>query len=82
MNTYRCQMGKIEPHCLAKLTDCGRSGENNQKFLETVLWIVRTGSPWWDLSPELYSSMSFNLFWHPPAKASLKVPIFYSLACW
>jgi len=50
-------------------------------FLETILWITRTGSPWRDLSPESYSGMSFNLFWRLPAKAFLKVPIFYSLAC-
>jgi transposase len=29
--------------------DPGRSGADNRLFLEAVLWIVRTGSPWRDL---------------------------------
>jgi transposase len=43
------QWAKIEPHCLGKPTDPGRSGRNNRLFIEAVLWIVRTGSPWRDL---------------------------------
>lgn len=29
-----------------KVGDRGRSGKDNRLFLEAVLWIVRTGSPW------------------------------------
>ncbi|UES60021.1 IS5 family transposase (plasmid) [Roseibium aggregatum] len=43
------QWAKIEPHCLGKPTAPGRSGRNNRLFIEAVLWIVRTGSPWRDL---------------------------------
>jgi len=43
------QWAKMEPHCLGKPTDPGRSGGDNRLFLEAVLWIVRTGSPWRDL---------------------------------
>ncbi|MCE3258296.1 MAG: family transposase [Nitrobacter vulgaris] len=43
------QWAKMEPHCLGKPTDPGRSGSNNRRFVEAVLWIVRTGSPWRDL---------------------------------
>jgi transposase len=43
------QWAKMEPHCLGKPTDPGRSGSNNRRFIEAVLWIVRTGSPWRDL---------------------------------
>ena len=43
------QWSKMEPHCLGKPTDPGRSGNNNRQFLEAVLWIARTGSPWRDL---------------------------------
>ena len=43
------QWAKMEPHCLGKPTDPGRSGGDNRKFLEAVIWIARTGSPWRDL---------------------------------
>lgn len=42
----------MEPHCLGKKSDPGRSGKNNRMFVEGVLWIARTGSPWRDLPPE------------------------------
>ncbi len=43
------QWAKMEPHCLGKATDPGRSGMDNRRFIEAVLWIARTGSPWRDL---------------------------------
>ena len=43
------QWAKMEPLCLGKPGDPGRSGANNRLFVEAVLWIVRTGSPWRDL---------------------------------
>jgi transposase len=43
----------MEPHCLGKATDPGRSGANNRLFVEGVLWVTRTGSPWRDL-PALF----------------------------
>jgi len=45
------QWAKMEPFCLGKVTDRGRSGKDNRLFLEAVLWIARTGSPWRDLPP-------------------------------
>ena len=36
----------MEPHCLGKPTDPGRSGKDNRLFVEAVLWVVNTGSPW------------------------------------
>ena len=45
------QWAKMEPHCLGKATDPGRSGADNRLFVEGVLWIARTGSPWRDLPP-------------------------------
>ena len=46
------QWAKMEPHCLGKPGDPGRSGGDNRLFLEGVLWITRTGSPWRDLPPQ------------------------------
>jgi len=45
------QWAKMAPHCLGKPGDPGRSGLNNRLFVEGVLWIARTGSPWRDLPP-------------------------------
>src|SRR5882762_3309332 len=35
------QWAKMEPLCLGKPTDPGRSGGDNRLFLEAVLWIAR-----------------------------------------
>ncbi|GCE84231.1 transposase [Komagataeibacter diospyri] len=43
------QWAKMEPLCLGRKTDRGRSGKDNRLFIEAVLWIARTGSPWRDL---------------------------------
>ena len=43
------QWSLMEPLCLGKVGDPGRSGANNRLFLEAILWIARTGSPWRDL---------------------------------
>ena len=51
------QWAKMEPHCLGKPADPGRSGSDNRLFIEAVLWIVRTGSPWRDL-PEHFGNWS------------------------
>ena len=45
------QWAKMEPFCLGKPTDPGRTGSDGRLFLEAILWIARTGSPWRDLPP-------------------------------
>ena len=47
------QWAKMEPHCLGKASDPGRTGADGRLFLEAVLWIARTSSPWRDLPEEL-----------------------------
>jgi transposase len=47
----------MEPLCLGKASDPGRSGKDNRLFVEAVLWTLRTGSPWRDL-PENFSNWS------------------------
>jgi len=46
------QWERIAPLLPGKAGDPGRSGNNNRCFLEAVLWIARTGSPWRDLHPD------------------------------
>jgi transposase len=49
------QWQAIEPYCLGKKSDPGQTGGDGRLFLEAVLWIARTGSPWRDL-PEYYGN--------------------------
>lgn len=42
----------MEPFCLGRPSDPGRTGPDGREFLEAVLWIVRTCSPWRDLPDE------------------------------
>ena len=46
------QWARMEPHCRGKKSDPGRSGADNRRFVEAILWIARTGSPWRDLPAE------------------------------
>ena len=38
------QWAKIEPHCLGKKSDPGRTGGDARLFLAAVFWIARTGA--------------------------------------
>lgn len=46
------QWTKIAPCCAGKDTDRGRTAVDNRLFIEAVLWVIRTGSPWRDPPPE------------------------------
>ena len=46
------QWARIEGMLPGKVGDWGRSAEDNRRFVEAVLWIARTGSPWRDLPEE------------------------------
>lgn len=43
------QWERIEGFLQRKAGDPGRHGADNRLFVEAVLWIARTGSPWRDL---------------------------------
>jgi putative transposase len=47
------QWEKLSPLLPGKPSDPGATAQDNRLFLEAVLWIVRTGSPWRDLPSEL-----------------------------
>lgn len=46
------QWKQIEPMLPGKRGDPGRTAADNRLFVEAVLWIARTGSPWRDLPAE------------------------------
>src|ERR1700756_873396 len=65
------QWARMEPHCLGKKSDPGRSGEDNRRFVEAVLWIARTGAPWRDLPDEFGRWYSvYTRFWRWARKGS------------
>ena len=43
------QWERIANFLPGKATDCGVTAKNNRLFVEAVLWMGRTGSPWRDL---------------------------------
>ena len=43
---------RVAPLLPGKSGDPGRSAADNRRFLEAVLWLVRTGSPWRDRDPK------------------------------
>ena len=46
------QWERVAPLLPGKPGDPGRSGADNRRFLEAVLWVARTGAPWRDVHPE------------------------------
>lgn len=45
------QWARIEKLCVGKPEDPGGTGANNRMFVEAVLYVARTGTPWRDLPP-------------------------------
>lgn len=46
------QWRTIEPILPGKASDPGRTGFDNRKTLEGILWVLRTGAPWRDMPAE------------------------------
>ena len=47
------QWERMSRHIIGDERTRGSSGRDNRMFVEAVLWVVRTGSPWRDL-PEVF----------------------------
>ncbi len=63
------QWERVAPLLPGKPGDPGRSGADNRRFLEAVLWIARTGSPWRDLHAGLGNwNPVFQRFRRPAVK--------------
>ena len=44
------QWGRIEHLIPGKPGDPGRTGKNNRLFVDAIMWMARTGTPWRDVS--------------------------------
>jgi putative transposase len=53
------QWARISTHIIGDERTRGQSGRDNRMFVEAVLWIVRTGSPWRDL-PDIFGAWNTN----------------------
>lgn len=67
------QWKRIEQMLPGKPSDPGRTAVDNRQFVEAVLWVARTGSPWRDLPEEFgfwnsvykrFARWSNNGVWH------------------
>lgn len=65
------QWQRISQHIIGDERTCGSSGRDNRMFVEAVLWIVRTGSPWRDLAAVAvpYGWCCASSSWKPPVFA-------------
>ena len=58
------QWARISDLVAGKTSDRGRTGADNRLFVDAVLWIARTGSPWRDLPDDFGPWYSvYTRFW-------------------
>ena len=74
------QWAAMEPHCLGKPEDPGRSGTDNRLFIEAVLYKARTGCPWRDLPSEFGKWNTIFVRFNDWSKAGVFEAIFEALS--
>ena len=74
------QWRRIEGLVPGKKGDKGRAGDDNRRFVDAVLWVLRTGSPWRDLHPELGNWNSVYVRFRRWARKAVWVNLFKALA--
>ncbi len=74
------QWKRIEPLLSGKKSDCGVTARDNRLFVEAILWIVRTGSPWRDLAREFGPWMQTYVRYNRWAKRDVWKRVFEALS--
>jgi len=74
------QWNRIKDWVPGKATDCGVTGRDNRLFVDAVLWVARTGSPWRDLSSEFGEWNSVYVRFSRWAKKGVWESLFNALA--
>ena len=74
------QWNRIKDWVPGKATDCGVTGRDNRLFVDAVLWVARTGSPWRDLPSEFGEWNSVYVRFSRWAKKGVWESLFNALA--
>ena len=73
------QWQKISDLLPGKVGDPGRSGDDNRRFVNGVLWVLRSGAHWHDLPPRYGKWKSLHKRFTRWAKAGVWERVFDSL---
>ena len=74
------QWNRIKDWVPGKATDCGVTGRDNRLFVDAVLWVARTGSPWRDRHSEFGEWNSVYVRFSRWAKKGVWESLFNALA--
>ena len=73
------QWGRIERMLPGKAGDPGRHGKDNRRFVDAVLWVLRSGARWHDLPPRYGKYKSVHKRFSRWAKAGVWERVFRAL---
>lgn len=73
------QWGRIEALVPGKAGDPGRHGKDNRRFVDAVLWVLRSGAHWHDLPPRYGKYKSVHKRFSRWAKAGVWERLFRAL---